>query len=339
MLTAGAQAMANIAGSKSLLAAAIAISFAANPAVSAVIKATTGKDGRVIVSITGDISEGDSDTFVDAVKRANAAGKLVGNVRLDSRGGNLLEGVKLADAIRTGKIATNVGQSAVCASACFLAFAAGSEKNASYGAQIGVHGASDRDGQETVQSGAATVSMARVAKELGVPSAIIGRMVVTPPEQMVWLSPQELQSMGVVMIGKPSQTTAPDGPVAQQIPSPPNSLTPQLPEMKASKPPPWGEFVDAMTKLSSRQNGGRPKYFRTCQPELKVCTTGVVWTDNDGNLMSIKVAKDVKDNLVSREVCSFNTPQDIRLCLNWDSGKSHRDMKDDKGEWYKVGDD
>jgi hypothetical protein len=331
--------MASVTGSKMLFVAAIALIFAAKPAVSATIKISASRDGRVIISITGEIAEGDSDTFIDAVKRANAAGKLVGNARLNSQGGNLLEGVKLADAIRTGKIATNVGQSAVCASACFLVFAAGSEKNASYGAQIGVHGASDRDGQETVQSGAATVSMARVAKELGVPSAIIGRMVVTPPEQMVWLSPQELQSMGVVMIGKPSQTTAPDAPVAQQIPGPPNSLAPQLPEMKASKPPSWGEFVDAMTQLSSRQNGGRPKYFRTCQPELKVCSTGVVWNDKDGNLMSIKVVKDVKDTMVSREICSFNTPQDIRVCLNWDSGELHRDMQDDKGQWYKVGDD
>jgi len=74
--------------------------------------------------------------------------------------------VKLADAIRFGKVSTNVGKKAVCASACFLVFAAGSTKFASYGAQIGVHGASDIGGNETVQSNAATVSMAKVAKEL-----------------------------------------------------------------------------------------------------------------------------------------------------------------------------
>jgi hypothetical protein len=63
-------------------------------------------------------------------------------------------------------------------------------------------------GRETVSSNAATVSMAKVAKELGVPPAIIGRMVVTPPNEMVWLSPQELQSMGVTMVGKPAQTAS-----------------------------------------------------------------------------------------------------------------------------------
>src|SRR5579871_5779285 len=180
--------MANVTGAKIAWLAASAFAIAPQLAIAATIKSSAGKDGRVFITISGEITEGDSDAFVNAVKEANAAGKLVANVRLNSQGGSLLEGVKLADAVRTGKIATNVGQNAICASACFLIFAAGPEKNASYGAQIGVHGASDQDGQETVQSGAATVSMARVAKDLGVPSAIIGRMVVTPPDQMVWLS-------------------------------------------------------------------------------------------------------------------------------------------------------
>src|ERR1700730_2360410 len=114
-------------------------------------------------------------------------------------------------------MATNVGQGATCASACFLVFAAGESKFANYSAQIGVHGASDEKGAETVQSGAATVSMARIAKELGVPPAIIGRMVVTPPAEMVWLSPADLQSMGTTMIGKPSQLPSiQEGPVAKQ---------------------------------------------------------------------------------------------------------------------------
>ena len=65
--------------------------------------------------------------------------------------------------------------------ACFLLFAAGSEKYASYSANVGVHGASDQSGRE---EGDATVSMARMAKQLGVPESIIGKMVVTPPDQL-----------------------------------------------------------------------------------------------------------------------------------------------------------
>lgn len=72
--------------------------------------------------------------------------------------------------VRFAKVATNVAGNATCASACFLVYAAGAAKFANYTAQVGVHGASDKQGEETVASGAATVSMARAAKELGVPS-------------------------------------------------------------------------------------------------------------------------------------------------------------------------
>lgn len=148
---------------------------------SAEVKVGVGKSGQATIWITGEIVPGDADKFSQSVRQANDSGKFVANVRLDSPGGNLLEGVKIADAIRFGKTSTNVGKTAVCASACFLMFAAGSTKNAGYGAQVGVHGASGENGEETAASGAATVSMAKIAKELGVPSAIIGRMVVTSP--------------------------------------------------------------------------------------------------------------------------------------------------------------
>lgn len=42
--------------------------------------------------------------FSQSVRQANDARTFVANVRLDSPGGNLLKGVKIADAIRFGKI-------------------------------------------------------------------------------------------------------------------------------------------------------------------------------------------------------------------------------------------
>lgn len=300
-------------------------------------KTSTTKDGRIVVSITGEITEGDTAAFKAALKAANDAGKLVTSLRLNSVGGNLLEGVKLSETVRFAKVATNVGQGATCASACFLVFAAGETKFANYTAQIGVHGASDETGAETIQSGAATVSMARIAKDLGVPPAIIGRMVVTPPAQMVWLSPADLQSMGTTMIGKPSQIPTQPEANTQQVPAgEPTNITPTA---KASTPPSWSDFVEVVTTTSARQNGGKPDYFRVCQPELKVCNTGISYRDKNGKDMMIKVVKDMNDALLTREICSFNETGDIRICSDWDKGTTHRDMKNVKGEWYKVADE
>jgi hypothetical protein len=150
------------------------------------------KDDRVEISISGDITPGDANLLNARIKEANDAGKLVTSLRLNSAGGNLLEAVRLAAAVKLAKMSTNVGQSATCASACFLIFAAGEAKYANNSARIGVHGASEKG----VVSRAATTSMADVAKELDVPWSIIRRMINTPPGEVEWLSLADLRLMG-----------------------------------------------------------------------------------------------------------------------------------------------
>ena len=102
-------------GSAIVLGMAVAVWWGA-PASSATVKSLPGKHGGVIIQISGQITAGDADAFINQVKQATAAGKAVENVQLNSTGGKLLEGVKLAGAIREEKIATTVGQGAVCAS-------------------------------------------------------------------------------------------------------------------------------------------------------------------------------------------------------------------------------
>ncbi|WGD52912.1 ATP-dependent Clp protease proteolytic subunit [Bradyrhizobium sp. CB1650] len=328
------------------IASAIVISCAIPSAASAAtFKSVATKDGKTIILLNGEIVEGDSEALKAAIKTANDVGKLVSGIRLNSPGGNLLEGLKLADAVRFAKVATNVAGSATCASACFLVYAAGATKFANYTARVGIHGASDKQGEETVASGAATVSMARAAKDLGVPPAIIGRMVVTPPNEMVWLSPQDLQSMGTTMIGKPSQTpvsptaTAATDPsiVPQQTqPAEPMQLQPQT---KSTAKLSWSEFLDKVIKQSADQNNGKPYYTRGCQPEFKTCYDAVTVVGSDGKLSMVKVTKNMNDKIIRREVCSFNGSVDIRTCYDWDDGTAHRDMKDSGGNWYKIADE
>lgn len=167
---------------------ALSVSIAA----AAEIKSINLKDDSVEISISGKIASGDADLVAARIKAATDAGKLVTSVRLNSEGGNLLEGVRLAAVVRSAKLATNVGQNSTCASACFFVFAAGEAKFAYVHARIGVHGASE-DGSESRKG---TVAMARIAEELTVPSSIIRRMVNTPPNEMTWLSLNDLRLMG-----------------------------------------------------------------------------------------------------------------------------------------------
>jgi len=292
------------------------------------------KDRKVIVTLTGEIVEGDSDAFKNIVRTANSAGHVVGLVRLNSPGGSILESVKIAEIIQFGKIATSVIGSSTCASACFIVFAAGNEKFVNYTASVGVHGASDASGQETTQSNAATVTMARVVKELGVPSNIIGKMVVTPPDQMVWLTPDDLRSMGTLMTGKPAQVPI-EQPFTSQLPQPLNPKEKSL-ASKDATPPSWDKMLDRAIQLSSKQHNGTPDIERVCQPDLKECINGLSFKAADGTDMIMKVTEDMNGKLLKKEVCSFNKYGDIRDCLNWDTGEQHRDMKNKNGDWYRM---
>ena len=106
------------------------------------------------------------------------------------------------------------------------------------------------------------------SQELGVPPAIIGRMVVTAPSEMVWFSPVDLQSMEAAMIGKPSQLPVQSAPVATQTqPGPPMRLEQtQRRWLRRCLGKPW-----LIMKLST---AGRrfSRTLRSCQPEERTCS-------------------------------------------------------------------
>jgi hypothetical protein len=149
-------------------------------------------DPKVVIAASGEIVPGDDRKLHDFVAALPNDVTVVGII-LDSPGGNLLEGVRLAATVQNSHIQT--GAVKMCASACFLIFAAGTEKFV-FGNQtrVGVHSASEATG-ETELSQAITTRMARMARGLHVPPEIIGRMVSTPPSDMAWLTHDELLSI------------------------------------------------------------------------------------------------------------------------------------------------
>lgn len=311
---------------------ALLSSACVSQALAANITELKWKDGRTRITIEGEILPGDSDKFKALIKTINDSGRSVHGVRLNSPGGNLAEGVAIADTVRFAKVLTIVPPSAQCASACFIVFAAGNEKFASYSAFVGVHGASDSSGRETVQSGAATLSMARIVKDLGVPAAIIGKMVVTPPEKIIWLSPDDLRSMSVNMTGKPDQL--------QPMPELNSQLPMQIaPQTQASAPATWSKIVQTAIETSSSQNNGRPLTARNCQPEFKVCNNAIFVNGKDGKTLMVRTEEDLTGKIIRREFCEVNRFGDVRICTNWDTNAVHRDMKDSKGVWSKIADE
>jgi hypothetical protein len=85
--------------------------------------AETVDNKHTVVILSGDITEGDSKTLKNLIIQAALKERPVSGIILESPGGQLREGVKLAEIIRTARIKASVAVQ--CASACFLAFAGG----------------------------------------------------------------------------------------------------------------------------------------------------------------------------------------------------------------------
>jgi hypothetical protein len=180
--------------------ALIAAMFGGLDAEAATLTRRTAQGGADIV-LRGDVAPEDADSLAMMLRAIAEDGQSFRVLRLDSPGGSLIGGIALAKFIRShGEISTEVDSGATCASACFLAFAAGNPKVAARNSLIGVHGVADFRGAVTDETKAATRIMGRVSSELGVPVEITDKMLATPPDSVAWLSPDELRRMGATIV-------------------------------------------------------------------------------------------------------------------------------------------
>jgi hypothetical protein len=158
--------------------------------------------GEVVIGLSGPVVAGDAQRLLAFMKGApQAATILFFGFALNSRGGVIDEAETIAKMIHSIKGArTIVGDGNICASACFLIFAAGERKMVHYRGKVIVHATSSGEELEIIAALAATTAMARDAAELGVPASIIGKIVVTPPGRAEVLSRADLMSMGAVIV-------------------------------------------------------------------------------------------------------------------------------------------
>ncbi len=179
-------------------------------ASAAELTTTISKENRTIVALNGDLVAGDASRFKDILKSSSAAGKPVSAVRLNSPGGSLVEGVRLAAVIQGAKIATVIASGAKCSGACFLPFAAGSQKYVSATATVGVPGAAEKSEHEPKGDTPALLqteipAIVRVVQRLGLLDAIVTKMLTTPENDVFLLSLDDLRAMGATTTGKPAQ--------------------------------------------------------------------------------------------------------------------------------------
>jgi hypothetical protein len=155
------------------------------------------ESSEIAMVLAGEIEPGDDEKLSEYFQAAQNQKLPISFVNLNSPGGLVSVGAGMARLIRNQQLKTRVKAGSTCASSCFMLFAAGKERYAEPGARIGVHSAVHQRLGETRDAKSTTIDMVRFLSELGVPPSIVGKVVTTKPDQITWLTTEDLRSMQV----------------------------------------------------------------------------------------------------------------------------------------------
>lgn len=142
------------------------------------------------LKLEGDIGKGDDKRLISAYAQGCAKyGHCPERVFLNSPGGYMLQAVYLGEAINQLQLDTVVNKGDVCASACFVAFAAGIHRVMRVGGFLGVHQSHSAVTGQVIASDQQAV--AEILEGWGVPQKIIYKMITTGPDDMAWLHEED----------------------------------------------------------------------------------------------------------------------------------------------------
>lgn len=155
---------------------------------------TLGLEGETII-LTGTIAEGDADRLADRIAdRPGGATRVI----LNSPGGSVGDALALGQAIRGAGLETGMREDDICLSACPYILAAGTERVVARGARVGVH--QHYFGENTllpaftavadIQRGQGAVM--HYLDEMGVDPMLMADGLLTPPDEIYLLLPEEL---------------------------------------------------------------------------------------------------------------------------------------------------
>ena len=165
----------------------------------------------VVLRLRGEVKQGDYLRLRSHFKRAHT----ILGLDVSSYGGDLEEGLRIADLTRREKLTVYVSDE--CDSACADIFFAATKRYFGPNSKIGVHSISNDREFEDAESRLMTMKLARLWAKRGVPSSAIGKMVVTRPDEISYLDRGDLSALDA-SIGNPF-AAAPDdaGQVQQQV--------------------------------------------------------------------------------------------------------------------------
>ena len=183
---------------KFAVAGAIVLSIGSGPATAMDYSWRSYKD-KIVIDAVGEIKFDEAKNFTAWVERSRREwnGHRATAIVFNSGGGSVAGGREMGIIIADSHMTTGVSHGGECASACVLIWSAGEFKSAGSDSKIGVHMAKDMNGEPTVDG---TIFGLHWLQKTHAPNSVVVGAMSTKPDDIYWLSEDELISWGAKIV-------------------------------------------------------------------------------------------------------------------------------------------
>jgi hypothetical protein len=154
---------------------------------------------KIVIDASGPIVVDEAKNFIAWVEQSRREwnGHRATAIVLNSPGGSVEGGRQMGIMIADFHMTTGVAHGGECASACVLIWSAGEFKSAGSDSKIGVHMAKDMNGEPTVDG---TIFGLHWLEKTHAPNSVVVGAMSTKPDDIYWLSEDELISWGAKIV-------------------------------------------------------------------------------------------------------------------------------------------
>lgn len=149
------------------------------------------KGKKVEIFFQGEVVAGDYERFKKIASKHETA-----EIVFSSYGGNLGDGLKIAELISQKGFTTAVRGGDTCASACGYMWLSGKQRSVEGSAQVGFHSAFDPS-HDDKPSPEANAYAGFILEKLGFSEMVVAYTVEAAPRQMRWLTPNDARFLGI----------------------------------------------------------------------------------------------------------------------------------------------
>jgi hypothetical protein len=195
---------------KFAVAGAISLSIGSVPAT-AMDYSWRPYNDKIVIDAVGEIKVDEAKNFIAWVEQSRRQwnGHRATAIVLNSGGGSVAGGREMGITIADFHMTTGVAHRGQCSSACVLIWSAGAFKSAGNDSKVGVHMARDIESGDPAIDG--TIFSLHWLQKTGAPNSVVVGAMSTKPDDIYWLSEDELIAWGAKIVPQEAVAARPSG--------------------------------------------------------------------------------------------------------------------------------